>query len=73
MDILAGFSLSKLIACLVFSAVGFVAFVYGKKQGTFKPLLIGVALMSYSYFLSSTFWLYAVGIGLCAALYFWRD
>jgi hypothetical protein len=58
---------------LVFSGVGFIAFVYGKKQRSFKPLLIGIALMGHPYFLTSTFWLYAVGIGLCLGLYFWRD
>jgi len=67
------FSLAKIIACFVFNGVGFVAFVYGKKQKSFKPLLIGAALMVYPYFLTSTFWLYAVGFGLCLLLYYWRD
>ena len=67
------FSLAKIIAYLVFNGVGFVAFVYGKKQKSFKPLLIGVALTVYPYFLTNTFWLYAVGFGLCLLLYYWRD
>ncbi len=69
----SSFSLSKIIGCLVFNGVGFIAFFYGKKQGSFKPLLIGISLMAYPYFLTSTFWLYAVGVALCLLLYFWRD
>ena len=69
----AGFTFTNLIAGFIFSGIGLVAFVYGKKEGSFKPLSIGIALMAYPYFLTSTFWLYAVGIGLCLLLYFWRD
>ena len=69
----AGFTFTNLIAGFIFSGIGLVAFIYGKKEGSFKPLLIGAALMTYPYFLTSTFWLYAVGIGLCVLLYFWRD
>ena len=60
-------------AGFIFSGIGLVAFVYGKKEGSYKPLSIGIALMAYPYFLTSTFWLYAVGSGLCLLLYFWRD
>ena len=67
------FSIAKIIAWIVFGGIGFIAFAYGKKQQSFKPLLAGIALMVYPYFFSGTFWLYAVGIALCAALYFWRD
>ncbi len=69
----SGFSIPNLIAGFIFSGVGLVAFVYGKKQGSFKPFWIGIALMAYPYFLTSTFWIYAVGIGLCLLLYYWRD
>jgi hypothetical protein len=69
----AGFTFSNLIAGFIFSGIGLVAFVYGKKEGSLKPLSIGAALMVYPYFFTSTFWLYAVGIGLCILLYFWRD
>jgi hypothetical protein len=69
----SNFSFANLIAGFIFSGVGLVAFVYGKKQGSFRPLVIGIALMAYPYFLTSTFWLYAVGIGLCLLLYYWRD
>ena len=69
----SGFSVAKIVAWIIFGGVGFIAFVYGKKQQNFKPLLIGIALTGYPYFINDTFWLYGIGVGLCAALYFWRD
>ncbi|OGX61497.1 MAG: hypothetical protein A2471_06175 [Omnitrophica WOR_2 bacterium RIFOXYC2_FULL_45_15] len=61
------------MGCLIFNGIGLVAFTYGKKQGGFRPLIIGIALMIYPYFFTRTFWLYAIGVGLCAALYYWRN
>ena len=69
----SAFSMAKIIAWIVFGAIGFGVFIYGKKERDFKPLVIGIALMGYPYFTNSTFWLYAVGVGLCLALYFCRD
>ena len=69
----SGFSLAKIFAWIIFGGVGFVAFAYGKKQSSPKPLVIGILLMVYPYFLSTTVWLYTVGVGLCLLLYFWKD
>ena len=68
----ADFSAAKIFACTIFGAIGFVAFLYGKKNKFFKPMIIGIALMVYPYFISGTFFLYLVGIALTVALYFWR-
>ncbi|MGE5279511.1 MAG: hypothetical protein ACM3L6_02040 [Deltaproteobacteria bacterium] len=68
-----GFTLGGLIGGLVFGAVGFVAFVYGKKNAEFKPLILGVLLMAYPLFIRSTAVLYVLGIVLTAAVFFWRD
>ena len=67
------FSAAKIFAYIIFGAIGFVVFVYGKKNKFFRPMIIGVALMVYPYFISGTFFLYFTGIALIAALYFWRD
>ena len=67
------FSMPNLIGAGLFGLIGFAAFVYGKKQRSFKPLIIGIILMVYPYVILNTLWLYAVGIGLCFLLYFWRD
>ncbi|MCX5715154.1 MAG: hypothetical protein NT033_10265 [Candidatus Omnitrophica bacterium] len=71
---LAGdFSAAKIFAWIIFGLIGFAAFLYGKKSQTLRPILIGLALMMYPYFISGTFFLYLVGIALTAALYFWRE
>lgn len=67
------FNGAKIFACIIFSTIGFVAFVYGKKNKFWRPMIIGVVLMTYPYFISGTFFLYLVGIVLIASLYFWRE
>lgn len=62
-----------LFAGLIFGSVGFVAFVYGKKQGRIKTMLLGVALMAYPYFVTNGLALWLIGAGLTAALFFLRD
>lgn len=67
------FGAAKIFAYIIFGAIGLGVFMYGKKSRLFRPMLIGVALMAYPYFISGTFFLYLVGIALTAALYFWRE
>ena len=64
---------ADLIALLVFGAVGMAAFVYGKKQGRMKTMLVSVALMAYPYFVSGTLLLYGIGILLTVALFIFTD
>lgn len=64
---------ANLFASVIFGIVGFAAYRYGKKSGSFNPMALGVVLMVYPYFISQTWLLYAVGLGLCAGLYFLRD
>jgi len=67
------FGPAKIAAYIIFGAVGFVAFVYGKKNVLWRPMVLGVALMVYPYFVSGTLMLYFIGMALTAALYFWRE
>lgn len=57
---------------LLFGAIGFGFFVYGKKQKAIVPLVCGLALMIFPYFVSSTLLLVVVGTVLIAAPYFVR-
>ena len=66
-------SAANIIAGILFGGIGFVAFMYGKKQSRLKPLLIGVALMAYPYFISNSIAVFAVGIVLTASLFLFRD
>lgn len=71
--LIGGFSVWGLTGGILFSCIGFVAFMYGKKNTEFKLLIIGMLLMIYPYFLRGTIALYLVGIALTAGLYFCRD
>jgi hypothetical protein len=64
---------AELIGGLIFSSVGFVAFVYGKRMHFWKSMLIGIALMVYPLFVSTDVLLYSLGAMLTAALFVWRD
>ena len=67
------FSGTQLFAGLIFSSVGFVAFVYGKRMHVWKPMFIGLLLMAYTYFVESTALLFGIGLVLTAALFLFRD
>ncbi|MBA3609510.1 MAG: hypothetical protein H0W43_13570 [Chthoniobacterales bacterium] len=64
---------SNLIAGLLFSSIGFVGFVYGKRMSLWKPMFLGLALMAYPYFIESTITLCAIGVAGSAALFWLRD
>ena len=64
---------AKIFASIIFGAIGFGVFVYGKKNRAIRPLVLGISLMVYPYFISNTFLLYLIGIGLTAAVYFWQE
>ncbi len=72
----AGFalpSMAYLAGTILFSILGFAAYRYGRKASRSGPLWIGVVLMIYPYAVSQTWLLYAVGSGLCAALFIFRQ
>jgi len=59
-----------LLSGMVFGAVGLGFFVYGRRQKAAVPLVCGLALMIFPYFISSTMLLVAVGAALIALPYF---
>jgi hypothetical protein len=61
------------IANIFFGIIGWYAFIYGWKHKSIRPSVIGIVLMVYPYFVSNTFFAFAIGIALTAALYFWRE
>ena len=50
--------------------IGFVLFVYGKKQARPPQLVAGLALMAYPYFTPTVASLVGVGTLICAALWY---
>ena len=57
---------------LLFSAIGLGFFIYGRKQTRAVPMVCGIVLMIYPYFVPSTIWLIVIGVVLCAVPYFAR-
>jgi hypothetical protein len=64
---------SALLGSILFGAVGFVAFVYGKKMALWKPMVIGITLMTYPYFVPQTWLIYAIGCALCLGLFVFHE
>ena len=68
-----GFNWGNIIAGLIFGAIGTAAFMYGKSNKSPKPLMIGIILCVYTFFVTNLTMIYVIGIALTALLYFWRD
>lgn len=52
---------------LITSGVGFVLFMYGKKQGRGPQLVAGLVLMVYPYFVEDLLWNVGIFIAIVAA------
>ncbi len=65
-------SASTLLWGVLFGSIGLGFFVYGRKQRAIVPLVCGVALMVFPYFVSGTAWLVVTGMALMAIPYFLR-
>lgn len=63
---------TSLLWGLLFSSAGLGYFLYGKKQSALVPLLCGLVLMVYPYFVSNTLLLVGIGAALMAVPYFLR-
>ncbi len=61
---------SALLWGLLFGSIGIGFSLYGKKQHAPVPLVCGLALMFFPYFVTNTFALIAIGIVLMALPYF---
>lgn len=68
-----GFSAANIIGNLLFSGIGYIAYSYGKKMDKTRVMLTGVALMGYSYVVSDTLWMYAIGTVLTAYVWITRN
>ena len=63
---------SSLLWGLLFGSIGLGFLVYGRKQRAVVPLVCGLALIVFPYFVSNTIALIAIGIVLMAVPYFLR-
>jgi hypothetical protein len=59
-----------MILSMIPSGVGFVLFVYGKKQDRMPQLVAGLVLMVYPYFATSIATLVGIGAAIVLALWY---
>jgi hypothetical protein len=65
-------STAELLWGLLFGAIGFGFFLYGKKQKAVVPLIAGIALCVVPYFTVNVYILVTVGVVLMAIPFFVR-
>ncbi len=63
---------ASLLWGLLFGSIGLGFFIYGKKQQAIVPLVCGLALMVFPYFITNTLALVVIGGLLMALPYFFR-
>jgi hypothetical protein len=61
---------STLLASLVVSSIGYVAFAYGKRQRRLPPAIVGLVLMIFPYFVDSVAGMLSIAAALLFALWF---
>ena len=62
-----------ILSGILFGGIGTAAFIYGRRQALWKPMVIGAALVAETYFLKSVPLIWAVGSALAVSLWFFRD
>jgi len=63
------FDANALLASLVVSSIGTVAFVYGKRQSRVPQLVVGLLLMIFPYFVSNLLLMGGITVVLLGALW----
>ena len=63
----------NLLASILFGGVGMGAFAYGKKLELWQPIVIGLALMTYPWFVTSVWLTWVTGTVFCVLLIFFHD
>lgn len=63
---------NQLLLGLIFSCIGLGYFIYGKKQQSSIPLVCGLTLMIFPYFIENTLWMTVIGIVVSILPYFIR-
>ena len=67
------FTPENILGSLIFSLIGMCAFWHGKRTSKIPPLVLGMLLMGYPYFITETWLLYTVGVVLTMGLMVWKE
>jgi len=63
---------SLLLWGMLFGSIGLGFFIYGKRQRAIVPLVTGIVLSVFPYFITDVYWLVITGIAIIAVPYFIR-
>jgi hypothetical protein len=67
------FSSANFISSMFIGLIGFAYFMYGKKAGRIYPLLAGMGMCIYPYFIASAWLMWGICAALMAACWFLRE
>lgn len=67
------FTPGNIFSSVIISFIGYGCFRYGKTAGKFYPLLGGIAMFIYPYFVSSILLMWLIEAALLVALYVTRE
>jgi hypothetical protein len=60
---------NSILASMLVGSIGFVAFVYGKRQGRLPQMVVGVILCIFPYFVTNILAMFAITAALLFALW----
>jgi hypothetical protein len=63
------FNTNFLFASLIWGSIGVGYFIYGKRQGSWLPMVGGLSMIIVSYFVGSAWLMSLICIGLIVAIY----
>ena len=63
---------ASLLWGLLFGCIGTGYVIYGRNQRSAVPLLAGVALIVFPYFVPNVYLLVGIGVAICAVPFFFR-
>jgi hypothetical protein len=60
---------NELLVSILVSSVGFIAFVYGKRQARAPQMIAGLILMIFPYFVSNVLAIFGIGAAVMAVMW----
>jgi hypothetical protein len=70
---LSDFSVSSIVASILFGIIGYWVFRQGRKQANHRNVVLGLVLMGYPYFVSSPKLMWGIGFLVCGITYYFWD
>lgn len=64
---------AALFASILFGLLGLAAIRHARKQMQWQPLVGGIALIAFPYFIERAWLIYLIGFAICYALYLFRE